>query len=747
MRAYLPSLFLFVFYFFTANQVVASPKTIDNHIKIDQFGYLCTAQKIAVISNPQTGYNSNAPFLPGAGANNYQVRRWSDDAVVYSGTIVAWNGGTTHSQSGDKVWWFDFSTYSTSGTYYIYDVANGVGSYAFDIQPNVYANVLKTAVRMFYYQRCGIAKTTTNAGAEWADAICHNHPTNQDANCMLYSSPSNTATSKVLSGGWHDAGDYNKYVNFAWEELSNLLFAYSESPSIWTDDYNIPESGNGIPDILDESKWELDWLLKMQQSDGSVLSMVGNPCSTSSNSPPPSGDINQRVYGPATTSATFSAACLYSLAAIQFKSLGIPSMTTYANTLQSAAQMAWTWASSNPSVTWSNNTGTCYIVSGEQEVADYDRLCRQLSAAAFLYKLTGNTTYKTYFESNYTQTHLLQWGYAYLFEPVIQDALLYYASLPGVTSTVANAITTAYSNSMKTGNTDNLPSFLNQTDAYRAYMSDNNYTWGSNSSKGVQGNMMLAMNTYGLDAANATNYHNAASGFVHYLHGVNPNALVYLTNMSSFGAENSLTSIFHSWFADGSSLWDQVGVSKYGPAPGYLSGGPNPSYALDGCCPSGCGGNNSLCSANSVTPPLNQPAQKSYKDWNSNWPQDSWSVTEPSLGYQAKYVRMLSKFMGNGGCSGTTTSISDVQGNYQNPVWQIYPNPLSEQLFLVAPNPDATQDCKVEIFDSVGGLQFITNTQFTTSTIIINTSAFKRGLYVVQISNRTGRYSQKIEKE
>lgn len=80
-----------------------------------------------------------------------------------------------------------------------------------------------------------------------------------------------------------------------------------------------------------------------------------------------------------------------------------------------------------------------------------------------------------------------------------------------------------------------------------------------------------------------------------------------------------------------------------GPPPGYLVGGPNPSYDWAGCCPSGCG--TGECTAESVSPPKGQPDQKSYKDFNAGWPLGSWSVTEPSDGYQVKYIRLLSKFV------------------------------------------------------------------------------------------------------
>src|ERR1700751_4969307 len=87
---------------------MAIPPAIDNHIKVDQFGYRCNDQKIAVISNPQTGFNSGSPFSPSTATNQYEIRNWSTNATVYTGTLTAWNGGATHAQSGDKVWWFDF---------------------------------------------------------------------------------------------------------------------------------------------------------------------------------------------------------------------------------------------------------------------------------------------------------------------------------------------------------------------------------------------------------------------------------------------------------------------------------------------------------------------------------------------------------------------------------------------------------------------------------------------------------------
>ena len=149
-----------------------------------------------------------------------------------------------------------------------------------------------------------------------------------------------------------------------------------------------------------------------------------------------------------------------------------------------------------------------------------------------------------------------------------------------------------------------------------------------------------------MDASLNADATRGAERYLHYLHDVNPLGMVYLTNMYAYGAANSANELYHSWFTDGSSLWDRAGVSCYGPAPGYLVGGPNPSYAVDRCCPASCGSdqNNALCSSVSLMPPQGQPAQKSYKDFNANWPLDSWSVTEPSNGYQVPYIRLLFMF-------------------------------------------------------------------------------------------------------
>ncbi len=723
--------YLLTFVLLLSTVIKASPTVTVQFIKTDQFGYKPNAQKIAVISNPITGFNNGTPFSPGA---TYQVRDWVTDAVVYTSSITAWGGGTTQVQSGDKVWWFDFSSFNTIGSYYIFDVTNNVGSYRFEINNCVYNDVLTQAVRMFYFARCGAAKTASNATVAWADAACH-AGTQQDTDCRLYNN-SNVSTSKNLSGGWHDAGDYNKYVNFTWSTLTDLLLAYEENPTVWMDNYNIPESGNGIPDILDEIKYELDWLLKMQQPNGSVLSVVGGGALS-----PPSTDVAFRKYGPANTSAALTCAAMFALAAMQYTAA---SQMAYHNTLQTAAVNAYTWAVANPNVTF-NNTGL--LAAGEQEIAAYDLAARKVCAAIYLYALTGTASYKTFVDANYTNIHLLQWTFAYPFEGPEQDALLYYTKTPGATASVKTAILNAYTGSMQSNNADNLPAYTNKTDAYRAWLSNNNYTWNSNQTKSKQGNMFLAMNQYSLNAANATNYTNAASGFVHYFHGVNPLSKTYLSNMANYGAENSVTQFYHGWFKDGSALWDEVGVSTYGPPPGYIPGGPNPGYALDACCPNGCGSpsNNALCTTN-VTPPMGQPIQKSYKDFNNDWPVNSWTISEAGIYTNAAYVRLLSKFCTNVICTSTiTTGINTNEATLGGLVQTIYPQPAENKLTVKFYNSENMVD--LFLYD-VSGKQLISKTETITNGLAeVDLNNIAPGVYFLKVNSKTKTEVRKVVKE
>ncbi len=609
-------------------------------IVVDQFGYRPEATKVAVIRAPQTGYDSDVEFDPGA---NYAVVN-ADGETVAQGEPVAWNGGAVDDASGDQVWWFDFSEVTAPGNYTIADLDNDVRSVEFEIDEGVYRSVLKHAVRSYYYQRAGFEKSAATVGADWADGASHVGP-GQDSEARPWDAKDDGSQARDLHGGWYDAGDYNKYTAWAAATAISLLRAYDENPSAFGDDYDIAESNNGVPDILDEVKWSLDWIERMQNSDGSLLCILGLAGGS-----PPSSATEPSYYGPATTNATLMGAAVFAYASKVYGARAEPELQAYAEDLAERAERAWDWAEDNPNVTFYNNDdgrqpGSGGLGAGQQETDDDGRLISKFRAAVYLYEMTGDTMYQAFAEDNF-RSIVPSWGPTQ-WDMDGQEVVLYYAELVGLDSDTGSEIVERFTTDMQEHD-GQLPSVLQDTDPYRAPMQD--YTWGSNQSKMAQAHLYQLLAKYGSGAA-ADSASVGAEEYVHYLHGVNPLGLVYLTNMQRAGAEHSAKTMYHSWFIGGTP-WDEVSNSAPGPAPGFLVGGPNPSFALDSCCsaPSGdaafqCYGaaEFSLCRED-WAPPLNQPPQKSYLQFNDGWPAGSWPITEPSTGYQAKYVLVLSAY-------------------------------------------------------------------------------------------------------
>ncbi|MBN1697313.1 MAG: glycoside hydrolase family 9 protein [Spirochaetales bacterium] len=593
----------------------------NQHIRIDQFGYRTEAQKIAVIVCPQTGFNGPDTYYPGT---TFEVRHAATGEVEYSSSITVFDDGNIHTQSGDKVWWFEFSSVSTPGTYYIHDPANDESSYEFDIGDDVYNDVLKHAMRAFFYQRCGFEKSAFFAG-DWPDGASHVGSL-QDTQCRLVTDTGNESLEKDLSGGWYDAGDYNKYVNFTFAAVHDLLSAYRENPSVFKDDYAIPESDNGIPDILDEIKWELDWLVKMQESDDSVLMKVSGEGYEAKS--PPGADTVARRYGPSGASSTNAFSGMLAHAYLIFKD--IAGMGAYAGDLLARAENAWTSLETNgyPFSSY-DNAG---FSSANPERSEAEQKAMYVTAAVYLYAATGEEKYKTFIENNYTTYVPYPFNYWWnAYDSVHEDALLYYASLAGASPSVKSNINTTCINEI-TGSDEFLPAVTGNTDAYRAYLNDGDYGWGSNREKCHTGLILYNMVTYGIDSTNETDYRKGAEDYLHYMHGVNAINMAMLTNMYDFGGDNCADEIYHSWFHDGTA-YDNAKTSPYGPPPGYVPGGVNKYYAPD-----------ASYIGPALEPPLNQPVQKAYRDWNTSYPENSWEVTEPGIYYQAAYVKLLSKF-------------------------------------------------------------------------------------------------------
>src|SRR4051794_26412351 len=167
-------------------------------IKVDQVGYLPGNVKVAIITAP---------------AKTFEVRRTSDNVSVFKSEA---GPPAADQDTGDSVQVADFSKLRDSGTYYL-DVP-GVGqSWTFSIGPNVFSHAYYLAMRAFYGQRCGIAVDLGPEFPGYAHAACHLKASYHASSGSRGPGP---------TGGWHDAGDYSRYVVNSGLTAATLLWAY-----------------------------------------------------------------------------------------------------------------------------------------------------------------------------------------------------------------------------------------------------------------------------------------------------------------------------------------------------------------------------------------------------------------------------------------------------------------------------------------------------------------------------------------
>ena len=589
----------------------------DPHILVDQFGYRPDDPKVAVIRDPREGFDRADHFEPGA---DYQVRNVTDGAAVLSGHPAAWRHGEVQASSGDSGWWFDFSSVRAPGSYFVYDVRRQVRSAVFAVRQDVYKPVLREALRMYFYQRSGFPKRRPYAQQCWVDEAAYAGP-GQDTEARDITDRENRAKVRNLAGGWFDAGDTNKYVTFAVTAVHQLLSAYEQSPAAFGDDFGIPESGNGVPDVLDEVKWETDWLKRMQYPDGSAALKVGEIVDATGTAP--GQDRNPRFYVPSCTSATIAVAGMLAHAALVYG--GVERLRHESSDLGARAVSAWRNFQHTARQTHCDNG---VVRAGIADWSEADQAGEAVVAAVYLYALTADTQYQDYVQAHYREARPYRdMGWS-RYNPEQGGALLYYTTLASAAERTKAAILADKAADVRAGN--QIYGFNPDDDLYRAFLHDAQYHWGSNAPRANYGNSNLDIGTYHIAGDAQLDYRTRALEILHYFHGVNPFGMVYLTNMYAQGAARSANEIYHTWFWQ-DSKWSDALSSQCGPAPGYVPGGPNADAVKNGV-------------PASLVPPAGQPPQKSYRDWNRAWPESSWAITEPGIYYQSAYVQLLSRF-------------------------------------------------------------------------------------------------------
>ena len=502
-------------------------------IKINQNGYRTDGFKQAFVSGfpDELSADVGTPFTVRSISNNEAVFEGELELMAEVDLLV----------SGEKVLQADFSELNQTGDFYLsVDAFQIPDSSAFKIGEDVYGPLVADTMRYFYLQRAGIPIDAAHAGP-FARGI--GHP--QDSQAQFRSGD---LPPKDVSGGWYDAGDYGKYVNAGATAVSDLLWAYEFFPSQFPDNHlNIPESGNGVSDLLDEVRWELDWMLRMQDPESGGFYHMVQPTEDftpdQAQGPRYIEDASHGQTNLRPTATTASAVAALAHASLVFE----PIDSGYAQELLAAAELGYQYLENNPEL----------VPPTDGPYADWDDSENRFWAATALYRVTGEEKYhdlirdvyptiRTTFESNDDN------GYG------VQDmgmvAWLSYAFSDNQDPEVAQFFEEQF------GRWSNHMRNRWEASTWNHTLLDEDYYWGSNyvalTTPLVMyaGHVALEQNT-GAAAA-------ISQQAIDYLLGSNPLGFSYV---SGYG-DNSVKNLY-------SVMWSHDGIEEV--PPGVLVGGPN----------------------------------------------------------------------------------------------------------------------------------------------------------------------------
>jgi endoglucanase len=217
-------------------------------IRINQLGYLPESVKVAV-------FISATPHK----TVEFTIHDAITDKEVFRNKAVWFSGEEWGMQSAARL---NFTDFTRCGGYYI--SLNGTNSEPFRISPGVYNGVSDYVLKYMRQQRCGYNPFLADS--------CHTH------DGFIVDHPTKTGHVIDVTGGWHDASDYLQYVTTSANAVYQMLFAYSKNPSVYRDFYDASgkKGSNGIADILDEARWGIDWLVKMNPDSGEMFNQVAD---------------------------------------------------------------------------------------------------------------------------------------------------------------------------------------------------------------------------------------------------------------------------------------------------------------------------------------------------------------------------------------------------------------------------------------------------------------------------------------
>ncbi|MDH6565921.1 endoglucanase [Streptomyces sp. SAI-117] len=510
-------------------------------VRVNQVAYLPAGPKNATLVTDAT------TKLP------WQLKNASGAVVAHGSTVPR----GVDASSGQNVHSIDFGAYKKRGEGLTL-VADGETSRPFDIGTGAYEQLRLDAAKYYYTQRSGIAiRDDLRPGYGRAAGHVNVAPNQGDKNVPCQ--PGVCDYTLDVTGGWYDAGDHGKYVVnggiSTWEVLSayerELLARTGQPARLGDGTLAIPESGNKVPDILDEARWELDFLLKMQVPDGQPLAgmahhkihdeqWTGLPLL-------PSDDPQKRELHPPSTAATLNLAATAAQAARLYK----PYDKAFAAKALAAARKAWTAALAHPDLYASESDGT-----GGGTYADNNVTDEFYWAAAELYLTTGEKAFQDRVLASPVHT-------ADIFSPVGYDWARTAAAARLDLATVPSKLP---------GRDKVRQSVVKGADGYLAtlkahpygmpYAPEGNvYDWGSNHQ--ILHNGIVIATAY--DITGASKYRDGALQGIDYIFGRNALNISYVTGYGEVNSQNQ-----HArWYAH------QLDPNMPNPPKGTLAGGPN----------------------------------------------------------------------------------------------------------------------------------------------------------------------------
>ena len=512
-----------------ATNLEVTPKPSEVPLLMNQVGYLPHQAKVATVRSMD------------ASQSNFRVRSVTDDAMMFEATLTAPQPDVL---SGDIVRQAVFTPFDRTGTFYL--EVGGVKSDRFPIQSAVYAEALRTSMRGYTGQRCGCG---VDLGQGYQHPACH-----LDG---AYGATSGKTGKLANAGGWHDAGDYGRYVVNSGITCGTLLWAWEMySPALrplhlGLQQMRVPGQASThkpLPDFLEEVLWNLNWMLQMQDTDGGVFHKQTSEHFCAFILPQDDHLVSEVIgIGSApykSTCATADLAAVMAIAARCYAEFD----TALAAHFRLAAEKAWQWAVAHSDVPFRNPPSISTGDYGDPRCTDEiawasAELWRTTGEAqyeqAFLHSVPADRSALTIGVPSWGDVQSMAWWTYALAARKGNDAVkasIRQATLAAAQPLLAQARSNGYGNTMVASD----------------------YIWGSNSVAGNQSLLLLVAHQFQPDAETV----GAALNNLHYLLGRNCFGVSWVTQV---GVRPFLHPHHRPSASDGIAA----------PWPGLLSGGPN----------------------------------------------------------------------------------------------------------------------------------------------------------------------------